>query len=1286
MNFLIWNSRGTGALSFPALVRDLKTHYRLDFIAVLETRCTKEASLSRAQQLGFPNMELIDCEGYSGGIWCLWEHSISSISVIERHHQFMHLQVTGAAGNSWMLTVVYASPTCASRRLLWDNLSRLAFLIQGPWLLGGDFNGTLLFCERRSPATFRSSVDRDFSRWVEDHDMRDVGFFGPEFTWKRGSSEARLDRMLSNDQWTGMFPNASVAHLPFYKSDHRPLLLCLDKSMHTSPPNRPFRFIAAWVLHDQFDEFVRQSWFPNMEWTQNTCQFANACSKWNKEVFRHTEGRKKFLMRRLDGINKVVSRFGLTPKYESLQLEIWKELEDVLLQESLIWAQKARAEWTVFGDRNTRYFHARANRRRKAQRIEAIKDGNDQWVYDTSLIKHMATGFFSNLLTEDCSIRPTINCNMSFPRIDEEKLRWCNRELSAIEIKEALFHMGALKSPGPDGLNALFYQNQWNTVGDSVVTYVRYLFANPQVIKEVNGTLIVLIPKKEHPESMGDLRPISLCNVIYKTLSKVLVNRIKDILPLVIAPTQCSFVPGRHSSDNIIVAQEVIHTMRSMRKKKGFLAIKIDLEKAYDRVNWNFVLNCLQELNLPSRLTEVIEQCISSPTMQLLWNGDKAEVFIPSRGVRQGDPLSPYLFVICMEKLAHLIQSEIDNKKWRPIHLTRSGPPISHLFFADDIILFAEASMDQVDVINKCLKVFCDSSGLKINQQKTKVCFSKNVSHPRRSELCGSLGFSITSDLGKYLGVPLHHKRVTKESFHYVVDKVKTRLSSWKARSLSSAGRATLISSVTTAIPGYVMQTSSLPSSTCEILDQSNRQFLWGSTENQKKIPLVAWDATCRPKASGGLGLRQTRFYNQAFLMKIGWQLASKREEFWVKVIRSKYNCGTDVLPMIDRSKPGSNLWNGIKHTWNKVKDGIEERPNGLLRWKWTKDGQFTVKSAYDSLRPLANLPDKLWGSIWKIKAPERCKIFLWLVLHNRLLTNVSRCKRGLSEDGRCPVCKVDLETLLHVLRDCPGTHELWRQIVPSHLWNTFTSLDLDSWMRWNLTSRGGSQKSEEWKQLFAIICWWLWKRRNSFVFEDTSVSNFAVLASVSSIRNCLNEARDRWGIGGIKKRTLNLPEDHWQAPPANWVKINTDGAFSHSSSGVASGGILRNDDGEFVQAFLFKGEEGDSLTAELWGCLLGLKLAWDRGFRNVILEVDSAEAVELMRRPMNDAHEDHCLVEEIHAVIHRSWTIQFQLVSRWVNTAADHLAKLGLSSLPGFHVVSFPDMTLARILEHDKG
>ncbi|KAK4283978.1 hypothetical protein QN277_000873 [Acacia crassicarpa] len=181
--------------------------------------------------------------------------------------------------------------------------------------------------------------------------------------------------------------------------------------------------------------------------------------------------------------------------------------------------------------------------------------------------------------------------------------------------------------------------------------------------------------------------------------------------------------------------------------------------------------------------------------MQLLWNGERAGSFTPSRGVRQGGPLSPYLFVTCMERLAHLIQEHIARGNWRPINLCKGGPPIYHLFFADDIVLFVEADVNQAAEVRHCLDNFFMALSLKVNAAKTRVFFSKNVNHIRRMELCSMLGFQVTPDLGKYLGVPLYHKRVMKGSYKGIFDKVRNKLSGWKASVLSLAGRSTLVSS-----------------------------------------------------------------------------------------------------------------------------------------------------------------------------------------------------------------------------------------------------------------------------------------------------------------------------------------------------------------------------------------------------------------------------------------------------------------------------------------------------------
>lgn len=236
--------------------------------------------------------------------------------------------------------------------------------------------------------------------------------------------------------------------------------------------------------------------------------------------------------------------------------------------------------------------------------------------------------------------------------------------------------------------------------------------------------------------------------------------------------------------------------MRSKKGKKGWMAIKIDLEKAYERLNWEFVRNTLQDIGLPVIFIDLVWHSISSPRMRVVWNGEALEEFSPSRGTRQGDPISPYLFVLCIERLSQLIQCATDQGLWKPICLARWGPKSSHLMFADDFVLFAEATMEQVHVIKMCLNLCCTSLGQKVSNDKTWVFFSKNVHWRVWNELSDAMGFQRMDDLGKYLGVPILHKRVTKHTFGYILDKASQCLSTWKARSLSMAGRGTLVRSV----------------------------------------------------------------------------------------------------------------------------------------------------------------------------------------------------------------------------------------------------------------------------------------------------------------------------------------------------------------------------------------------------------------------------------------------------------------------------------------------------------
>ena len=286
-------------------------------------------------------------------------------------------------------------------------------------------------------------------------------------------------------------------------------------------------------------------------------------------------------------------------------------------------------------------------------------------------------------------------------------------------------------------------------VGDSITEEVKKVFNERKVLEYLNRTLIVLIPKIQGPETIGNYRPISLCNTTYKIISKVIVARLRPHLEHLVSPYQTAFVPGRRGIDNVIIVQELIHIIGRANGRKGFMAIKIDLEKAYHRIKWSFIREMLIYFNFPASLIEIIMSCVSSVSTSFLFNGGCLNSFCPSRGIRQGDPLSPYIFILCMEFLGHLIEEKCEAKLWAPVKASRSGPSFSHLFFADDLVLFANADQDNCNTIKVVLNEFCLRSEQRVSEAKSRAFFSPNVGPDQREHLSSILGFNSTPNLGK---------------------------------------------------------------------------------------------------------------------------------------------------------------------------------------------------------------------------------------------------------------------------------------------------------------------------------------------------------------------------------------------------------------------------------------------------------------------------------------------------------------------------------------------------------
>ena len=264
-----------------------------------------------------------------------------------------------------------------------------------------------------------------------------------------------------------------------------------------------------------------------------------------------------------------------------------------------------------------------------------------------------------------------------------------------------------------------------------------------------------MIPKVKNPKKVSEFRPISLCNVVYKLITKVVANRLKKLLAKMIPDSQSAFLLGRLITDNILVAFETLHFLkRKTQGKLGYMALKLDMSKAYDRVEWVFLERIMRHLGIEERLIKIIMACVQSVAYAVLLNGQPVGNIKPTKGLRQGDPLSPYLFLLCAMGLQSLIhQAEMDGHI-RGVAICRNGHKVSHLFFADDSVLFCRATKAECNKILEILEVYEKGSGQKINKEKTNLFFSSNTPLPLQEQIQQILGIPTIRQYKKYLGLP----------------------------------------------------------------------------------------------------------------------------------------------------------------------------------------------------------------------------------------------------------------------------------------------------------------------------------------------------------------------------------------------------------------------------------------------------------------------------------------------------------------------------------------------------
>lgn len=425
---------------------------------------------------------------------------------------------------------------------------------------------------------------------------------------------------------------------------------------------------------------------------------------------------------------------------------------------------------------------------------------------------------------------------------------------------------------------------------------------------------------------MQDMRPISLCAVQYKIISKILCNRLKVGLPALVSETQGAFVSGRLISDNIIITHEMVHSLRTNeRVYEEFMAIKMDMSKAYDRVEWCFLETLLERFGFDRVWVRWIMACVNSVSYSVLLNGASHGFIKPERGLRQGDPLSPFLFILCAEALMNCLNNSVASGLLHGIGNGSTGPHVHHLLFVDDSLLLGRASPAESMEIMSCLKLYGDASGQRLNLDKSSIIFGSKVSMDLRLELKAILGIEKDGGEGTYLGLPECFSGSKRQLLSILRGKLQRRLNGWFSKSLSQGGKEILLKSICLALLIYAMSCFRLPKDTCASLRSAMIELWWSSGNNMKKIAWVAWQKLCRSKDQGGLGFKDLEKFNQSLLAKQAARVMDNLHSLVAQVLKQRYFRNSSFMESSIGSRP-SFAWHSLIHGRELLQQGLVTR------------------------------------------------------------------------------------------------------------------------------------------------------------------------------------------------------------------------------------------------------------------------------------------------------------------------------------------------------------------------
>ncbi|XP_074314339.1 uncharacterized protein LOC141649551 [Silene latifolia] len=672
-----------------------------------------------------------------------------------------------------------------------------------------DFNQIELFADKFGGSEFIRGQS-DFTAWKIQNSLMDVPFFGPRFTWMNSQFDGnfimeRLDRAYATQDWFTLFPSASILHLPILVSDHAPILLSLGPISKSH--KRPYR-IDNWCLsYPEVRDLVLKAWETPFF---GSAMFVVSLDEISASAFLHLRSSRLQLLR----------------------------------DQRQYWVQRSKVKSEILDGFPTRFLYNRVKQRSTKHHILALRTTDNVWLESPDDITEEIVTYFKHLLTSNTALAPASHVEslkscfdgLTFPRLGSFECSLLQEPFRETKVMIALRGMDASKSPGPDGITPLFFHTFWPQIGHLVTSAILRFLNSGVMLKEWNNTLIVLIPKTDKPECVSQYRPISLCNVVYRLASKCMANRLKLVIPSLISESQQAFVPDRLMSDGCLIAHEIMHYINKTKKGTNcYSVIKLDMHKAFDRVSWNFLMSALDLFGFPISWRNLIWECISTVTYSIMINGEPSVSFHPSCGLRQRDPLSPYLFIMCMEILSRQLQAAESRHQIVGLKISRYAPPLSHLFYADDAFICCKATPASFDSIRDIFHDFEAASGQMINLQKSFIKFSPNSPADFKSHMTSILRMKAADSFGTYLGVPVDLPKCKKNAFHDLLDKITTRISSWASLHLSQPSKLVIINSILIGSLVHILAAVPLPLSVSKKLDSLIAAFL---VEYRKDLPI----------------------------------------------------------------------------------------------------------------------------------------------------------------------------------------------------------------------------------------------------------------------------------------------------------------------------------------------------------------------------------------------------------------------------------------------------------------